>query len=204
MHSAVSMLMVAGIATTLATLPTIVDLNPSLANNTCAVGYGYGYSSDGSYGYGYGQCPTPPSSGGGTPTTATTTSTTTTTTSPTTTTTAVPVTVTTAPRVTTTTLPPKAPKPITTQATVTKSTVGVKLSCGKASCKGTIKLWYKNVLLGDNGYKLASGKTETIKVHLDEHGSKFLDKAKNHTLTVEISVLVNGGKTIHEKLKLVG
>ncbi|HYA44288.1 MAG TPA: hypothetical protein VED59_01680 [Acidimicrobiales bacterium] len=106
---------------------------------------------------------------------------------------------------TTTTLPHPSVVLLTTKATVSKSVLHLELRCSGSVCRGTIKLWYENVLLVSppRAYSLGAGNTAIFPTLLDVKALKFLAKAKNHTITVGETVFVTGGATMRKQVTLV-
>ncbi len=118
-----------------------------------------------------------------------------------------------APTPTTTTVPPTTttapkPKPVvssgTSSAKVTKNAVELKLTCKVAACSGVITLTDVKTEVGHSKYKVAAGKSGTIRVGLLTDGTHLIAGAKKHTIKVTETVTVAGGKTIAPKLTLVG
>jgi hypothetical protein len=118
--------------------------------------------------------------------------------------TSAPVTTTT----TTTTPRPPAPRPavslLTSRATVSGHLVGLRLYCSGADCRGSMRLWYHNILLAHNGYALSAGGTGTFYLNLDTRAMNVLAHASHQTLVAEETVFVNGGNTVRRLVTVVG
>jgi predicted outer membrane repeat protein len=128
--------------------------------------------------------------------------TTTTTTSPTTTTTAVPA--------TTTTVRTRAKryvmKPVVRELTrntaLSGGQVRLALGCSGAACRGSVKLWYGHVLVGEAAYSLLAGAKSVFTVALRPGVPKLLGANKSHELLLTQTVTVVGGSTVRQALRL--
>jgi len=91
---------------------------------------------------------------------------------------------------------------LTKSATVHKATVGLRLSCRSATCRGTIRLWYRDVALGQRAYALLAGKTATFPVRLGAAAMAFLSKAKGHEIRAAETIILVGGKAVRPHVRL--
>lgn len=113
---------------------------------------------------------------------------------------------------TTTTVPPTtttSPAPVVSE--VTKSATvgpndkpGLRLECKVSRCKGYITLTDVSTKVGSISYGFNAGKSHTYPVPLNSQGIELLKGAKDHTIKVTATVSVNGGKTVKERVTLVG
>lgn len=112
--------------------------------------------------------------------------------------------------------------------TLAKGKVKVKLACSGAACAGKAKLELREtkaktvkkgkhrsgkkakakgrklVIVAKGSYKLAVGKSETLKLKLTAKGKKALAKAsRKHPITVTIVIAVNGGTQVKRTVKVV-
>ncbi len=118
--------------------------------------------------------------------------------------------------------PPPPPKPevklLTPYIVASGDSVGVPISCAKATCTGTIELTEqivtrhrrgrhriirrKTVVLGRGSYSLAAGHSATIVIGLTSTGRHALAKARHHRLSVRLLVFVSGGATLSRSVVL--
>ncbi len=105
---------------------------------------------------------------------------------------------------TTTTAPPRpAIDPLSARVVVSKNLAGLKLHCTGAYCHGSIRLWYDNILLAQNGYALSVGGTGTFYLSLNTRAMNVLEHANGHALVAGETVFVNGGYTARRLVTLV-
>ncbi len=95
-------------------------------------------------------------------------------------------------------------------------TVQVHLRCEQATCSGTVKLTLRitsrrhrakrtittttTLVLGKESFSLAAGKNGVVKLRVSAAGRKRLKHARHHPLTAELTVSLQGGKTVNRSL----
>ena len=114
-----------------------------------------------------------------------------------------------APPATTTTVKTRAKshavKPVVTELTrnaaLSGGKVGLALACSGAACRGSIKLWYDHVLVGEAPYSLLAGRQSAFTMALRPGIAKRLHTGKSHELLLTQTVTVTGGSTVRQTLR---
>jgi hypothetical protein len=82
-----------------------------------------------------------------------------------------------------------------------RGTVPVKLACaGTETCSGTLRIKKGSATLGRRAYRVAGGRSATVKVTPGARGKRTIARSRSHKVTVELKP--RGGSAIATKLTL--
>lgn len=89
------------------------------------------------------------------------------------------------------------------KATVSGSKVKLRLHCGPAACRGTIKLVYGGKTLATHPYHLNANQIGTFTLVLSARAASLLGKSKTHSANVLAIVTASGGHTARATLRVL-
>jgi hypothetical protein len=98
-------------------------------------------------------------------------------------------------------LPPRVVV-VSSSATVKGGTIGVKLSCKNAPCRGQAELGARGVALAKASYSMALGASATVQLRLTQAGSKTFADAKQHPLSKKLVVTAQGGQSATRTIRV--
>jgi hypothetical protein len=79
--------------------------------------------------------------------------------------------------------------------------VAVKLACaGNETCSGTLRIRKRSSTLGSRAYRIAAGRSATVKVTPSSRGKRTIARSRSHKVTVELKP--RSGSAIRAKLTL--